>query len=294
MNPSAVIRRTESHFEGVGGTRLLRRAWLPPDPHRVLLLVHGFGEHSGRYDELGAWFARRGFAVHAYDHRGHGRSGGLHGHVRCFGELMDDLEILLGRVKDEHGGLPCNVVGHSMGGLVLLAFACERKPDLPGIVTSGAALRPSSELPGPAMALARLLKRVLPRFVLDSGIDADGLSRDPEVAKRYLADPLVDTKITASLAVEMLDSARRTLDAGGRLALPLLMLHGADDPLCLPEGSRRFFADLPEGAARDASELHVYPALKHEIFNEPEREKVFSDILSWLEAGSGSGQRGDG
>jgi alpha-beta hydrolase superfamily lysophospholipase len=187
-------------------------------------------------------------------------------------------------VADEHPGLDCTVIGHSMGGLVLLALACERQPGLPRIVTSGAALSPSTQLSASTLRLARLLKRVLPRFVLDSGIDPEGLSRDPGVVTRYVEDPLVDTRITLSLAVEMLDAARRTLQAGGDLATPLLMLHGGADTLCLPAGSRSFFAKLPAGEARDASELHIYPELRHEIFNEPEREQVYTDLWQWLES----------
>jgi len=283
------IRRSESHFEGADGLLLFRRGWLQRDASRLLILVHGFGEHSGRYDELGAWFARRGCAVHAYDQRGHGRSAGFHGHVECFDDYLDDLESFIRQVADEHPGLACNVVGHSMGGLVLLAFACARQPELPRIITSGAALAPAAELSAWSAKLAGLLRRALPRFVVDSGIDSQGLSRDPDVVTRYVEDPLVDTRMTVSLALEMLAAARRTLQAGPDLSIPLLMLHGGDDSLCLPAGSRDFFADLPRGATRDASELHIYPELRHEIFNEPEREKVFSDILAWIEAGE---QRG--
>ncbi|MBW2272782.1 MAG: lysophospholipase [Deltaproteobacteria bacterium] len=289
LRPDDPVRRSESRFEGAGSTLLFRRAWLAADPRRLLILVHGFGEHSGRYDELGAWFARRGHAVHAYDQRGHGRSAGPRAYVERFDVFLDDLEAFIQRTSEEHPGLDRTVIGHSMGGLVLLALACERDPALGRVVTSGAALCPSSQLSAWTLTLARILMRVLPRLRLDSGIDPEGLSRDPGVVTRYVEDPLVDTHITLSLAVGMMETAQRILHAGGELTLPLLMLHGEADALCLPQGSRSFFSDLPPGAARDASELHIYPELRHEIFNEPEREKVFSDILGWIDAGDQGG-----
>ena len=132
------IRRTESQLSGARGTSLFCRAWLPPDPERVLLLVHGLAEHSGRYEGAGAWFAARGCAVHAYDQQGHGKSAGVRGHVRRFSDYLDDLEVLLRFVCERHRDLPVFLVGHSMGGLVVASFARERDPEVAGAVTSGA------------------------------------------------------------------------------------------------------------------------------------------------------------
>ena len=119
----ADIRRTQSHVVGAGGHSLLRRAWLSPDPERVLLVVHGYGEHSGRYEHVGSWFAARGCAVHAYDQQGHGRSSGPRGHVRRFADFLDDLEVLRQATAAEHPELPLHLVGHSMGGLVEIGRA---------------------------------------------------------------------------------------------------------------------------------------------------------------------------
>jgi alpha-beta hydrolase superfamily lysophospholipase len=258
----------------------------------MLILVHGMGEHSGRYEHVGAWFARRGCAVHAYDQRGHGRSPGRRGHVERFADLIEDLASFVEQVSREHPHLPRSIIGHSMGGLVLLAFASEERPGIDRIVTSGAALSLPSEFSPIKMKLARLLRSLVPRLVLDSGLDAEGLSRDPVVVSDYLEDPLVDTRVTLSLALGLLESARRTQRAGRELRIPVLMLHGAADPLCLAAGSEAFFEDLPTGEIREASELHIYPELRHEIFNEPERESVFSDILAWIEGSEGRGERG--
>lgn len=285
------IRRRELVFEGSGGLDLFGRSWLPDRPERALLLVHGWAEHSGRYEHVGAWFAARGCAVHAYDHRGHGRSAGARGHARRFDELLDDLGIALARVRAENPELPLFLVGHSMGGLIVAVFAAERAPELAGIVTSGAALA-VADRPSPVrQRLLRLVARVAPRLRMDRPIATEMLSRDPEVGRAYSEDPAVLRQMTLGMGAGFLSAVGRSVAAADRVRVPMLLLHGGDDRLCLPEGSRRFF----EGLADPASELRVYPELRHEIFNEPEREAIFEDVLAWMRrpasAGAGAGTR---
>ena len=282
MSPTA-IRRTEFHCPGAQGQVLFRRAWLPIAAQRVVLLVHGFAEHSGRYQHFGAWFAERGCAVHAYDQRGHGRSSGPRCHVRRFADLLDDLEWLLCRVRDEHPGAPIHLVGHSMGGLVVAALASERCPEVASAATSAALLAISSDQPRSKILAARVLRRVAPRLGLDAGVDPDDLSGDPEVGRAYVEDPLVQRKMSVSLAVELLNAVGRTASAGGEVRIPMLVLHGERDRIAPIEGSRRFFAGLVHPRKRFLS----YPELRHEIFNEPEHETVFEDLLDWMAGGAG-------
>ena len=259
--------------------RLFRRSWVPEAPRHALLLVHGYAEHSGRYEAMATWFAERGHAVHGYDHRGHGRSQGARCHVDSFEQLLDDLDAVLEDVRDEHGHLPVTLVGHSMGGLVTAAFLAARNPLISSAVTSGAALHLGEGVSRTRIAAARLARRLLPKFSIGSGLDPSGLSRDPQVVRDYLADPLVFRTMTTSLAAEILDRVAEMAGAGGDVRVPLLMLHGADDPLCPPGGSEGFFAEVDS----PGSALRIYPELRHEIFNEPEREEVYADILAWLE-----------
>ena len=260
------------------GLRLFRRSWVSDRPLRALLLVHGYAEHSGRYEEMASFFAARGGAVHAYDHRGHGRSGGPRCHVARFDEFLDDLALVLASVRAQHADLPVTIVGHSMGALITLAFLAERNPVLASAVTSGPALSLRGVSPV-RVALARAVRRALPRLALGSGLDPQGLSRDPEVVRRYLEDPLVDRTMTASLGAELLAAAPRTAARANRVNVPLLMLHGGADPICAAEGSRGFHA----GLTTTGSALRIYPELRHEIFNEPEREAVWQDVQTWLE-----------
>jgi acylglycerol lipase len=272
------LRWVESNLRAAGGLRLFRRAWIAEQPARALLLVHGYAEHSGRYEAMATWFAARGCVVHAYDQRGHGRSEGPRCHVDRFDDFLDDLGLVLDAVRSEHPELPVTLVGHSMGGLVTLAYLVARKPRISSAVTSGAALSLGSVSPV-RVALARAVRRVFPRLAIGSGIDPDGLSRDPEVVRRYLADPLIVRTMTTSLGAELLAAAPRTAARAGDVTVPLLVLHGEADPICAVEGSRAFHAGLR--APRAA--LRIYPGLRHEIFNEPERESVWQDVSSWLE-----------
>jgi alpha-beta hydrolase superfamily lysophospholipase len=279
------VRRTRSQYAARDGLRLFRRAWLPAEARRAVVLVHGFAEHSGRYDHLGTWLAERACAVHAYDHRGHGRSEGPRCHVDRFDEFLDDLEDLLHLVRGQHPGLPVALVGHSMGGLIVAALLSQRQPSIQAAATSGAALALSQDVSRLRIRLARLLRSVLPRLQIDSGIDPEGLSRDPEVVRRYVEDPLVGSRMTTSLAAELLAAVERTARGAQHVHVPLLLLHGEDDPLCPVAGSRAFHEALP-GAAAD---LRTYPRLRHEIFNEPEQEQVFQDLLDWLRSRQPSG-----
>ncbi len=274
------IRRIQSSFEGVGGASLVRRAWLPQQPVAALAVVHGLAEHSGRYEHLGTWFAERGYAVHAYDQRGHGGSSGRRCHAARFDDLLDDLSIFLDRVREGHRGLPAGVIGHSVGGLVVISHLRERQPDVACAVTSGAALCLADGVSPLRLALARALRRLLPHLRISTGVDPSGLSRDPDVARRYVEDPLVSKTLTTSLAAELVAAIERIGAGGGGVQVPVLLLHGADDPLCSVEGSRAFHASLDV----PGSALRVYPSLLHEIFNEPEHETLFQDVLNWLQA----------
>jgi len=275
------IRRIESRFETGDGASLFRRAWLPPRPRGVLLLVHGFAEHSGRYDTFGTWFASRRWAVHAFDHRGHGRSPGRRNFVRRFDEFLDDVAAFEAVARAESVGLPAVLVGHSMGGLIAATYARERRPDVLGLALSGPALLPPSAFPTGQRLMLRLLGTLRPGMTVQSGVVPEALSRDPEVGRRYAEDPFVDTAMTAGLAGEMMAAAGRTVGRGGDIRLPLLIQHGGDDPLCPASCSEAFHASRPE--LGPPSELRIYPELRHEIFNELERETVLADLHDWVE-----------
>lgn len=281
---SPAIRRRETQVVLSGAGERYRRLWLPTSPERAMILVHGYAEHTGRYDEMAMHFARRGFAVHAYDQAGHGRTRGPRGHVDRFERLIEELGEFVALVGREHPGLPITLVGHSMGGLVTAATASFLRPPVDRIVLSGALLRLDDTGPRQRLALgfARLLSLLAPRLGLSAGLDVQGLSRDPEVVRRYLEDPFVEDRMSARFAAGLSRMAARVAAAAEQVDRPVLLLHGAADPICPPIASQAFHAGLaPEVAAR--SRLRLYPDLRHEIFQEPERERVWQDLLDWLD-----------
>jgi alpha-beta hydrolase superfamily lysophospholipase len=273
------LRRVEGGFDGSGGVRLFRRAWLPEAPSRAILVVHGFAEHSGRYEALGTWLGERDCAVHAWDLRGHGRSDGRRGYAARFEDFLDDLDRMHAFVAEQHAGLPRIVIGHSMGGLIVATWLRERHPGVSAGILSGPGLALGDAMPHWQLYLARLIRPIAGRLSVPANLPLDGLSTDPEVIRRYQEDPLIFDRITLALAVEMFGAAERSVEGGGDVQVPVLLLHGGDDPICDPEGSRRFHASL----ANPASELRVYPGLRHEIFNEPQAERVYADAFEWVE-----------
>lgn len=281
----AGIRRREATLALSDRGERYRYAWLPDAPSRAMILVHGYAEHAGRYDEMAMHFAARGFAVHAYDQAGHGRTRGPRGHVDRFDRLLDELARFVETVRSEHPGLPVVLVGHSMGGLVTAATALFRAPAVERVVLSGPLLTLDS---GDALArklrllFARLLSAVAPRAALSTGLDASGLSRDPEVVRRYLEDPYVKDQMTARFAVGLSQTLARVVASAAHFERPLLVLHGGDDPICPVAGSRAFHAALRPETAR-TSQLTIYPGLRHEIFNEPERLAIWKDLEAWLD-----------
>lgn len=261
-----------------------RYAWLPAAPKRAMILVHGYAEHAGRYDEMAMHFAARGFAVHAYDQAGHGRTRGPRGHVDRFERLLDELARFVEQIALDHPGVPIVLVGHSMGGLVVAGTAALRRPAVDRIVLSGALL----ELPTTGsldrrlrLLAARILSRIAPRIGLSTGLDVDGLSRDPEVVRRYVEDPYVKDRMSARFAAGLFSMVEQVGRAASRVERPILILHGEADPICPVSGSRRFHAGLAPEIIK-SSRLSVYPGLRHEIFNEPERETIWREMLAWI------------
>lgn len=273
------------HAMASDGTDLLTRHWPAADeacaggawagaPWAYVLLVHGLGEHSGRYEHVGDQLAAAGIDVSAYDHRGTGGSGGRRGHVDRWSQLHDDLGGRLAEVRTSAGDRPVVLYGHSMGGLVVAGYCMSDRPRPDLVVLSSPAL--DSTIPGWKRAFARLLGRVVPTFDIPNDIKGETLSRDPSVAARTVDDPGCVKTSTARFGAEGLgEQARVRATAPRGLGVPTLVLHGLDDGLVPHQASAAF-----EGAP--GVERRTYPGLRHELHNEPEGPQVVDDIIAWL------------
>ena len=282
---STLIRRIETQADLSGAGFRYLRSWVPEEATRSMVLIHGYGEHSGRYDEMAMYFAARGFAVHALDQAGHGRSRGPRGDVDRFDRLMEEVVALVERARRALPEAPVVLVGHSMGGLVAAATAIFHSPEIDRLVLSGSLLEVSADHTRWKQLPARWLAPLGSRVGLSVGIDPRGLSRDAEVARRYGVDPFVKDRMSARFAAGMLETMRRVRSQASELSRPVLLLHGEDDPISPNSGSQAFFASLSGDRIAD-SDLKLYPDLLHEIFQEPEREQVWEDMLAWLNADS--------
>lgn len=263
-----------------GEPALYSVSWLPDgDARGAIVLAHGLAEHSGRYDGVAQVLTDAGYAVYALDHEGHGRSPGRRGHVDRFAAYVEPVVRLARSVRATHAAQPIYLVGHSMGGLIAV-HALLSDPELfDGAVLSGPAILPTEEPPAWQVWIGRLLSRLWPTAGLLQ-LDASLVSRDPAVVERYRSDPLVHTgKISARLANELFEAMAQARDRAGDLRMPLLILHGGADGLTAPAGSRL----LADRVGSEDVTLREYDGLYHEIFNEPERDRVLGDLLDWLD-----------
>jgi alpha-beta hydrolase superfamily lysophospholipase len=271
--------RTERNFDGVGGVRIVYDVWTPDAPPRaVVVLSHGLGEYARRYDHVAHRFGDGGLVTYALDHRGHGRSGGKRMLVRDISEYTADFDTLVRIATREHHGLKCVVLGHSMGGGIVFAYGVERPDNYDMMVLSAPAVA-AQELVSPLMIVAAKVLGVLTPGLPVQELDVAAISRDPAVVQAYNDDPLVyHGKVPAGVGRALLQVGETMPQRAPALTAPLLVVHGSDDRLIPVDGSRR----LVECVGSTDVELKVYPGLYHEVFNEPERDQVLGDVVSWI------------
>ena len=269
-------------FDAADGRRLFEQRWLPAgEPRAHLAIVHGYAEHSGRYAHVGEALAARGYAVHALDLRGHGRSDGDRAIVRSFDEFLEDVRAFLRRVREHAGARPVFLLGHSMGGTIVTLELAVDKPQLAGALLSGGVLT-SAGTPRIVRAIVGLFGRLFPKLPIVK-LDAAHVSRDPAVVERYEHDPLVFRgRIRAGIIAAMGRAVRRIERDAGAIALPMLIMHGTEDLLASPDGSKLLF----DAIASSDKTLKVYDGLHHEILNEPEQDQVIADMAAWMDARS--------
>jgi alpha-beta hydrolase superfamily lysophospholipase len=269
----------EGTFPGANGVSLFRRTWRPLEPPRAVLInVHGLGDHSGLYGALADRMVASGFAVHAFDLRGNGRSPGKRGHVDAWGDFREDLRCFFELVRREEPGRPLFLLGNSMGGLIVLEYALHYPEGLRGVI---AAAPPLGRLTVPPvlLALGRVMSRIWPSFSLQTGMDLSGLAQDPSVQAELLADPLFHRLGSARLSTEVQAAIARVQARAAEFPLPVLVLHGSRDGMVPPEGSRTFVARVGHPDKR----LIEYPEGRHLLFADTGHEEVLADLERWIE-----------
>lgn len=266
-------------FTAEDGLKLFERRWeVEGGARAAVIIVHGYGEHCGRYAHFAERLNREGFSVYAYDQRGHGESGGKMGAIRNFDDFLPDLERFIERIRSRIGRLPLFIFGHSMGGLVLGRFAASHEVDAVGLVFSGAAVKLDENVSPLLKSVSSFLAAVAPWLPV-AKVSSEGLSREPGVAERYDTDPLVHHgQISARTAVELTSAGRDLYSKMDRIELPALFLHGGEDKLASPQGSRDFY----ERAGSKDKQLKVYEGGYHEGVNDTNQVEFMDDAIGWM------------
>lgn len=260
------------------GLEMFAQSWEPDEnPKAVICLVHGLGEHSGRYAHVGKAFTEAGFALAGFDLRGHGKSGGPRGHSPSFDAFMDDIDGFVKQVESRFNGLPRFLYGHSLGGILVLNYVLRRKPDFVGVISTGAGLRTSLEEQAGKVMMARVLGTLMPSAAIPTGLIPKDISRNKEVVDAYISDPLVHDKMTLGFGKTMLSVLPWTFEHAHEFSLPLLVMHGAGDKLGYPRGSEEFAGHVKENCT-----LKLWDGLYHELHNEPEQDQVFAFTIDWM------------
>lgn len=274
------MRHEDLSWSASDGQQFHAQAWRPDgDTRAVVCLVHGLGEHGGRYVHVAQALCDAGYALLAPDLRGHGQTPGRRGHVPSWETALDDIARLLDEGAQRFPGLPRFLYGHSLGGTLVLCCALRREAGLAGVIATGPLLKLPQPVPPAKLALGRIMYRVLPSFQLANGLDRTGLSRDPEVVRRYNEDPLVHDRVSARLAADLLDSGEWAIAHAAEFSVPLLLMHGTADRITWAEGSRQFAAKMKGDCT-----FRLWQGLYHEIHNEPERKEVLGFMIDWLQA----------
>ena len=268
-----------THAEGTLSSGQYRQAWTVADPVGAVVLVHGAHEHSGRYAHVAGRLAAAGYAVHALDHPGHGRSPGRRGNIGSMAATVAGVDELVRDAGEQHPGVPLFVYGHSLGGLIALQYLT----GTPGARVAGAVISAAALDTSTANAVQRTVAPLLSRVLPDLGVlqlDAEAVSRDPEVVRAYRTDPLNHTgRMVARTGAELMTTALAMPQRLPSLTVPLLVLHGTADRLVPPAASEvvRAYAGSADLTVR------TYEGLYHEPHNEPEQQEVLDDVVAWLD-----------
>jgi acylglycerol lipase len=276
-----MLKIEDGWIESADGNRLFWRRHLSEgDIRAALLIVHGLAEHSGRYVHVLDHFANAGFDCWAYDSRCHGQSPGLRVHVRQFDEFLTDLEAARRLVGEAQPDLPFFLVGHSQGGLIVLREALAHPQGLEGIVVSSPFLgmHPDAAPPAALHMVANIVSTFAPKLMFSKVAEPSALSRDPKVPEAYIADPLVSTTVSARWFTSVLAAHADTHARASTLSIPALVMQSGDDRLTDPAATRSWVSAAPA----DLVDYVEWEGLYHEMFNEPEKMRVFERMESWL------------
>jgi len=274
------MKTFEWQWKSFDGLDMFARGWAPEkDPKAVVCLVHGLGEHIGRYAHVGAAFAAAGYALLGFDLRGHGKSGGPRGHTPSLDAFFKDIDDFVADAEKRYPSAPRFLYGHSLGGLLSLSYGLSHKMNVRGMIVSSPGLRTAIHEQKMKLMLAKILGTIAPTITLPSELVAAHISRDPQVVDTYVKDPLVHDKITTGFGRAGLEATDIVFKNAAQFPVPLLLAYCSEDKIAFPRGSEEFAHLAPQGLVT----LKRYEGLYHEPHNEPEKAQVLKDYIQWLD-----------
>lgn len=261
------------------GLNIYAKEWSHESPEAVVLLVHGLGEHTNRYEEMAAYFQQNGLAFIGNDHRGHGQSDGKRGHCRSRMDFFQEIRELIKRSEEKYPGCPIFLYGHSMGGTIGLSFTLMETHPLKGMLVSGPWIQlPKKSEPSKFfLFMLRVIRAIAPGLSQSNGLDSKFISTDPKEVEKYLNDPLVHDQITVRQVLEIFTFAQYLNAFSSKTPVPLLLMHGEKDEITAAKGTREFSERVKEN-----TELEIWPESYHEIHYEPNRQEVFDRSIAWI------------
>lgn len=274
------MEHQQGKFQGSGELELFYQSWQPDEAVKAaLVFVHGTGDHSGRIMNLVNPLVEHSFAAYGFDLRGYGRSPGRKGHINAWTEYREDVGAFLGLVETQRPGVPLFLMGYSLGAAIVLDYILEQPANLRGAILSGAPIEPAGVATPVQVAIARLMSKIRPTFAIQMTNDIHGVSRDETVLQALDQDPLHHSWVTARWGTESLAATERIRRRAGDIRLPVLFIHGGDDPFNLVRGTQKYFEQIPY----PDKTLKIYPGSRHETHNDLDHAQVAGDIIEWME-----------
>ena len=257
-------------------TNFYGQYWQAKNTKAVIVLVHGMGEHSGRYKHVAKKLNENDFSVVAFDHFGHGKTTGKRGHNPSFEAVLESVSKTIEKAKALFPDAPIFLYGHSMGGNTVINYALKKKHDLKGIIATSPFLKLAFEPPKIKLAVGKLLQKIAPSITMGNELDANDISREKIEVDKYINDPLVHAKISPNFSLTFIDSGKWAIENASKLETPIFLLHGTGDKIIDYRGTQEFANNS------DKATQKLYENGYHELQNDLCKEEMLEDVVNWL------------
>jgi alpha-beta hydrolase superfamily lysophospholipase len=272
-----LLNHTSYLIAASDGINLFIRDYSVQNSNQVILIIHGLGEHSGRYLKLIHDFNDKNISVFTIDIRGHGKSGGKRGHSPRYEQLMSDIQYFIKHVTEKISNQKYFLYGHSFGGNLVINYSFQKNKKINGIIATSPLIKPSIEPSKVKLFMGKFFQKLVPSLRLSNGIKINGISRNMQVINDYINDPLIHNKVSVQLGLDMLSSGIYALENSGHITVPMLVFHGKNDELTSYNASKK----LVENSGPNIKFIGFNDAY-HEIHNEPEKEELLRNIFNWI------------